>query len=152
LLFGQNKNEKRRTVTMNGKEKEEGIKFNVNFEKLRRIGLLGIVPVVVQDLISRDVLGVGYANEEAIEQMLEEKILVLWSTARKKLWKVGELSGHTFHISEVRVDCAQSSLLCLVVQDEDKGYCHVHDSKGECRKSCFYRRAVDLAGISFEFV
>ena len=60
------------------------------------------------------VLFIGYANEEALETSLRERIAVLWSTSRNELWRKGATSGDVLELAEIRVNCEQNSLLYLV--------------------------------------
>lgn len=92
----------------------------------------GLVPVVVQDYTTRDVLMLAYANKEAAQKTIETGYGHYWSRSRKKLWKKGETSGHFQKVNDVRVDCDQDTLLYLV--DQTGVACHT----GE--KTCFYRQ------------
>jgi phosphoribosyl-AMP cyclohydrolase len=90
----------------------------------------GLIPVVVQDAESKDVLMLAYANEEALEKTLNTGYAHYWSRSRKKLWMKGETSGHTQKIKQVMTDCDYDTLLYVV---EQKGpACHT----GEY--TCFY--------------
>ena len=92
----------------------------------------GLVPVVVQDAESKEVLMVAYANEEALTQTLGTGNAHYWSRSRKKLWMKGETSGNTQRIKEVMVDCDYDALLYVV---EQKGpACHT----GEY--TCFHNK------------
>ncbi|MDX1813246.1 MAG: phosphoribosyl-AMP cyclohydrolase [Candidatus Bathyarchaeia archaeon] len=82
----------------------------------------GLIPVVVQDAVSKEVLMVAYANEEALEKTLRIGYAHYWSRSRKKLWMKGETSGHTQKIKRVVADCDFDTLLYVV---EQKGpACH----------------------------
>ena len=82
----------------------------------------GLIPVVVQDAASKEVLMVAYANEEALEKTLSMGYAHYWSRSRKKLWMKGETSGHTQKIKRVVADCDFDTLLYVV---EQKGpACH----------------------------
>lgn len=95
----------------------------------------GLIPVVVQDANTKEVLMVAYANEEALRKTLATGYAHYWSRSRNKLWMKGETSGNTQKIVEIRVDCDCDTLLYLV---EQKGNaCHT----GE--RSCFFRRLGD---------
>jgi len=90
----------------------------------------GLIPVVVQDAESKEVLMLAYANEEALEKTLNTGYAHYWSRSRKKLWMKGETSGHTQKIKQVITDCDYDTLLYVV---EQKGpACHT----GEY--TCFY--------------
>ncbi len=92
----------------------------------------GLVPVIVQDYNTRDVLMLAYANKEAAQKTIETGYGHYWSRSRKKLWKKGETSGHFQKVHDVRIDCDQDTLLYLVEQIGVA--CHT----GE--KTCFYRQ------------
>jgi phosphoribosyl-AMP cyclohydrolase len=82
----------------------------------------GLIPVVVQDAGSKEVLMVAYANEEALEKTLSTGYAHYWSRSRQKLWMKGETSGHTQKIKKVMADCDHDTLLYVV---EQKGpACH----------------------------
>ena len=74
----------------------------------------GLIPVVVQDQRSGDVLMVAYANAEALDRTAETGLAHFWSRSRGALWKKGETSGHVLAVREVRADCDRDSLLMVV--------------------------------------
>lgn len=92
----------------------------------------GLIPAVVQDAESGDVLMVAWMNEEALRRTLDEGRTVFWSRSRGELWRKGETSGNVQHVREVRYDCDADTLLVRVHPDGPA--CHT----GEW--SCFYRR------------
>lgn len=120
---------------------EEGTELLLDFNKLARIAQAGmpVVPVVVQDADSKEVLIVAYANEQALRHTLERGVATFWSTSRNELWVKGATSGDILKVVEVRVNCEQNSLLYLV-KPLGKGACHTRDVTGQTRRSCFYRR------------
>lgn len=82
----------------------------------------GLIPVVVQDAESKEMLMLAYANEEALEKTLKTGYAHYWSRSRQKLWMKGETSGHTQKIKRVVADCDYDTLLYVV---EQKGpVCH----------------------------
>jgi phosphoribosyl-AMP cyclohydrolase len=82
----------------------------------------GLIPVVVQDADSKEMLMLAYANEEALEKTLKTGYAHYWSRSRQKLWMKGETSGHTQKIKRVVADCDYDTLLYVV---EQKGpVCH----------------------------
>jgi len=92
----------------------------------------GLIPVVVQDVQSKEVLMLAYANEEALEKTLSTGYAHYWSRSRKRLWMKGETSGNTQKIKEVLTDCDYDTLLYVV---EQKGpACHT----GEY--ACFHNK------------
>ncbi len=91
----------------------------------------GLVPVVVQDSTSAEVLMTAWANEEALKLTADSWELTLWSRSRKELWKKGEISGNVMRVIELRIDCDGDTLLAIV---EPAGpACHTG------RRTCFYR-------------
>ncbi len=92
----------------------------------------GLIPVIVQDNESKEVLMLAYANKEALEKTLRTGYANYWSRSRKKLWMKGETSGNTQKIIEVTTDCDYDALLYVV---EQKGpACHT----GEY--TCFHNK------------
>ncbi len=92
----------------------------------------GLIPCIVQEAKSGDVLMVAYMNRESLEHTLEKGESVFWSRSRKKLWHKGETSGNVQKVKELRLDCDGDCLLLKVDQIGDAA-CH----KGY--HSCFYR-------------
>jgi phosphoribosyl-AMP cyclohydrolase len=121
-------------------ELEEGTRLALDFGKLAAVAATGaqVVPVVLQDAASGDVLFIGYANEEALEASLRERIAVLWSTSRNELWRKGSTSGDVLELAYIRVNCEQNSLLYLVRRTTG-GACHTLLPSGAARPSCYYR-------------
>ncbi len=96
----------------------------------------GLVPCVIQDWSSGEVLTLAYMNAEALERTRETGELHLWSRSRGELWRKGATSGHTQAVRALRYDCDADALLALV---EPAGpACHT----GE--RTCFYRGDLDL--------
>jgi phosphoribosyl-AMP cyclohydrolase len=92
----------------------------------------GLIPVVVQDVDSKKVLMLAYANKEALQKTLRTGYAHYWSRSRRKLWMKGETSGHTQKIQKVTTDCDYDTLLYVVNQ---KGpACHT----GEY--TCFFNK------------
>ena len=99
-------------------------------------GADGLVPMVVQDHETRDVLMVAWVNREALAKTIETGKATFWSRSRGKLWTKGESSGHYMKVRELRFDCDLDTLLALV---EPAGpACH------EGYRSCFFRRLEPL--------
>jgi len=124
---------------MNKKDLEEGKKLNLQFNKRG-----GLLPVIVQDNNSLEILMLGYINEEAFQITLKKRLATFWSTSRKEIWTKGETSGDYLSIVDIKVDCDQDAIIYLVKQ-EGKGSCHTKDENGNTRNSCFYRSlSIDL--------
>ncbi len=92
----------------------------------------GLIPAIVQDAASGQILMLAYMNQAAFEKTLETKKATYYSRSRDMLWTKGETSGHAQHVKEIRVDCDLDTVV-LKVEQAGKGACH----KGY--KSCFYR-------------
>ena len=121
-------------------ELEEGLSQRVDWAKLAKVGAVGadVVPVVLQDHSTGEVLFVGYANEQALNATLDRREAVLWSTSRNELWHKGATSGDTLALVDIRVNCEQNSLLYLVRRN-GVGVCHTHGEDGVARPGCYYR-------------
>ena len=93
----------------------------------------GLVPAIVQDAETGDVLMLGFMNEEAYADTWASGTVTFYSRTRGKLWRKGEQSGHTLRVREMRVDCDRDTVL-IRVDAMGPGVCH------EGYRSCFYRR------------
>lgn len=93
----------------------------------------GLLPVIIQDDGTGDVLMLGFMNAEALELTRSTGEVVFFSRSRNKLWKKGESSGHVLKVRDVRVDCDADALL-IRVNPLGPGVCH------EGYRSCFFRR------------
>jgi phosphoribosyl-AMP cyclohydrolase len=127
---------------------EEGMQADLDFGKLAKVAATGtpVIPVVLQDADTLDVLFVGYANADAVEASLAERIAVLWSTSRNELWRKGATSGDVLELVEIRVNCEQNSLLYLVRRTTG-GACHTLLPSGAARPSCYYRTLSDAGTL-----
>ncbi len=92
----------------------------------------GLIPAIIQDAKTKEVLMMGWMNAEALQLTLETGETTFWSRRRKEIWRKGATSGNAQRVVEVRLDCDADTLLMLV---EPAGpACHT----GE--RTCFYRR------------
>jgi phosphoribosyl-AMP cyclohydrolase len=98
VLFDQTELENMMQIPM------EEIKFDAS----------GLIPAIVQDAETKDVLMLAYMNKESLLLTLEKGETVFWSRSRKELWHKGETSGNVQRVVEMRVDCDQDTLLILV--------------------------------------
>jgi len=103
------------------KELLKQIKFNAD----------GLIPAIVQDYKSKDVLMLAYMNQEALGKTIDSGLAHFFSRSRQKLWMKGESSGHVQRIREIRIDCDADAILLKVFQKV--GACHTG------YWSCFYR-------------
>lgn len=94
----------------------------------------GLVPAVIVDDKTNDVLMLGYMNEESYAKTLETKTTWFFSRSRNKLWNKGETSGHFQHVKEIYLDCDQDTILVRV--DQIGPACHTGS------RSCFYTKVL----------
>ena len=102
--------------------------MDLDFKKLD-----GLVPAVIQDAGTGEVLMLGFMNAEAYTATLERGEVTFFSRSRNKLWRKGEQSGHVLRVREIRVDCDADALL-IRVDALGPGVCH------EGYRSCFFRQ------------
>lgn len=76
----------------------------------------GLIPAVVQDVETREVLMLAYMNEEALRRTLQEMRAWYYSRSRQSLWRKGETSGHTQEVINIKFDCDQDAILLTVKQ------------------------------------
>lgn len=93
----------------------------------------GLIPAVVQDDRSGDVLMVGFMNEEALQRTRDTGFATFFSRSRGKLWTKGETSGNRLQVKHILVDCDDDTVLLRVDALGDGVACHT----GE--RSCFFR-------------
>jgi len=91
----------------------------------------GLIPAIVQDYKTKDVLMMAYMNAESLAITLEEQRTCFYSRSRRTLWRKGETSGHVQKIKKIRYDCDKDTLLIEV--EQEGAACHT----GE--RTCFYR-------------
>jgi phosphoribosyl-AMP cyclohydrolase len=94
--------------------------------------LAGLIPAVIQDHRTNEVLMLGFMNAESLALTRRSGEVHFFSRSRNKLWKKGETSGHVLRVKEMRVDCDADSLL-IRVEAVGPGVCH------EGYRSCFFR-------------
>jgi len=104
-------------------------KFNLNLLKFDKQGL---IPAIIQDYKTGEVLMVAYMNKESIKRTLKIGKTCFWSRSRKKFWVKGETSGHFQFIKSICYDCDMDALLFKVRQIGVA--CHTGN------RSCFYRK------------
>ncbi|MDY3250945.1 MAG: bifunctional phosphoribosyl-AMP cyclohydrolase/phosphoribosyl-ATP diphosphatase HisIE [Candidatus Choladocola sp.] len=115
--------------------KEQGITVNTYESSMSwseiQTGNDGLLPVVVQDYKTQEVLMVAYMNQEAFETTIRTGRMTYWSRSRQELWVKGLTSGHYQYVRELRIDCDSDTLLAKVSQVG--AACHTGN------RSCFYR-------------
>lgn len=102
----------------------------------------GLLPAIVQDYETREVLMLAYINELSWEKTLETRTAHYWSRSRQKLWLKGESSGHVQKIHDIYVDCDADTVIFLVEQVGGAA-CHTG------HRSCFHKK-VDGDALTVE--
>jgi len=105
--------------------------MKIDFEKGN-----GLVPVIVQEEETGDVLMLAYMNKEAYQKTLETGKATFWSRSRQKLWLKGQTSGHVQEVKKIYIDCDEDTIL-LKVHQVGGAACHTG------HRSCFYRMMDD---------
>jgi phosphoribosyl-AMP cyclohydrolase len=95
--------------------------------------LNGLIPAVIQDHATREVLMVGFMNQDALDRTMESGFATFFSRTRGALWMKGETSGNKLKVEQILVDCDDDTVLVLVTRLGDGNVCHT----GE--RTCFYR-------------
>lgn len=101
----------------------------LSFEKMS-----GLIPAVIQDVETGEILMLAFQNREAFEKTQETGEVHFFSRSRKKLWKKGETSGNVLKVIEVFVDCDDDSILIKIQHDSDLKVCHTG------ARSCFFKK------------
>ena len=83
--------------------------MKIDFEKMG-----GLVPAIIQDATTKNVLMLGFMNEEAYQKTLDTKHVTFWSRTRQTLWTKGETSGHFLNLVDIKIDCDNDTLLVKV--------------------------------------
>ena len=98
----------------------------VDFEKGN-----GLVPTIVQDYKTKEVLMLAYMSKESLTKTLEGKTTWFYSRSRNELWNKGATSGHFQYVKEIKIDCDNDTILIIV--EQTGAACHTGN------ESCFYR-------------
>jgi phosphoribosyl-AMP cyclohydrolase len=99
----------------------------------------GLIPCIVQDERSGEVLMFAWMNAEAVARTLDTARMTYWSRSRQSFWVKGETSGHIQKLCDLRIDCDRDCLLALVVQEGPA--CHTN------RLTCFFTAIRDGAEV-----
>lgn len=105
----------------------------------------GLIPAIVQDYYSKQVLTVAYMNKESLDITMQEGYTCFWSRSRKELWRKGETSGNRQKVVSITADCDQDALVVEVIKDGPA--CHTG------AESCFFNEiymAEDETPFSYE--
>ena len=97
----------------------------------------GLIPVIVQDFRTAEILMMAYMNEEAYEQTLREGMMTYWSRSRQELWRKGDTSGHYQYVKSLDIDCDRDTILAKV--EQIGAACHTG------HRSCFYTNLASKA-------
>ena len=103
----------------------------------------GVIPAIIQDYSTNDVLMLGYMNKDSISRMLKEGKTCFYSRSRQKFWIKGETSGHYQYVKGIYIDCDMDTVLIKV--EQVGGACH------NGYRSCFYRK-LDNKMETFEII
>ena len=96
--------------------------------------LNGLIPAVIQDAETSEVLMVGFMNDEALAKTRDSGFATFFSRTRNKLWMKGETSGNRLAVTDILVDCDDDTVLVKVKRLGDGNVCHT----GE--RTCFFRK------------
>ena len=92
----------------------------------------GLIPAIIQDVKSNEVLMMAYMNKVSLERTIESGKTCFWSRSRQKYWVKGETSGNIQIVKEILYDCDEDTLL-IKVEQAGSGACHTGN------RTCFYR-------------
>lgn len=121
---------------------EETNELMLDWEKINNISSENhVIPVAVQNILTKEVILVAYINEAALKESIRLKKAVFWSTSRNRLWFKGAESGNTFTLNHIFVNCEQNSLVFQVTPDKGN-ICHT--SYNGVANNCYYRE-LDMA-------
>lgn len=119
----------------------DSVKFNLFRSSLPfssfKLNEDGLIPVIVQDFRTAEILMMAYMNEEAYEQTLREGMMTYWSRSRQELWRKGDTSGHYQYVKSLDIDCDRDTILAKVEQIGSA--CHTG------HRSCFYTNLASKA-------
>lgn len=116
---------------------EETNELMLDWEKINKITSENhVIPVAVQNILTKEVILVAYINEAALKESIRLKKAVFWSTSRNQLWFKGSESGNTFTLNHIFVNCEQNSLVFQVTPDKGN-ICHT--SYNGVANNCYYR-------------
>ena len=93
----------------------------------------GLIPAIIQDVKSSEVLMMAYMNKVSLEKTIEGGRTCFWSRSRQQFWIKGETSGNVQHVKEIYYDCDEDTLL-IKVDQVGTGACHTGN------RTCFFRK------------
>ena len=119
----------------------DSVKFNLFRSSLSfssfKLNEDGLIPVIVQDFRTAEILMLAYMNEKAYEQTLREGMMTYWSRSRQELWRKGDTSGHYQYVKSLDIDCDRDTILAKV--EQIGAACHTG------HRSCFYTNLASKA-------
>jgi phosphoribosyl-ATP pyrophosphohydrolase/phosphoribosyl-AMP cyclohydrolase len=104
----------------------------------------GLIPAIIQDADSYQILMLGYMNEEALQKTLDEERVTFYSRSKQRLWTKGETSGNYLNLIDIQPDCDNDTLLILA--DPEGPACHTGDT------SCFHEKEFKPAADTLSFL
>ncbi|MDW8801163.1 phosphoribosyl-AMP cyclohydrolase [Clostridium sp. A1-XYC3] len=108
---------------------------NISNNNLKEVDFnKGLIPVIIQDYESKEVLMLAYMNKESLNRTLETGTTWFWSRSRNKYWNKGATSGHFQHVKSISIDCDGDTLLIKV--EQVGAACHTGS------RTCFYREII----------
>ncbi|MFA6457893.1 MAG: phosphoribosyl-AMP cyclohydrolase [Patescibacteria group bacterium] len=108
----------------------------MNALKLDFAKMGGLIPAVVQDIETGEILMLAFQNQEAFDQTVATKEAHFFSRSRQKLWKKGETSGNVLRVVGVLADCDDDSIIIKVAHDANLKVCHTG------ARSCFFKKVL----------
>ena len=99
---------------------------NLDFDKMD-----GLIPCILQHAFSSEILMVGFMNDEAWKETCESGIFTIYRRTLGRVWKLNEEEGFYFHVTRIRVDCDEDTVICETVPN--------HPVCGKGYNSCFYK-------------
>lgn len=108
--------------------------YNNNIKELK-FNKDGLIPAVIQDYYTKEVLTVAYMNSESLEITIKERKTCFYSRSRKELWRKGETSGNFQHVVSIKSDCDNDSLVIEVIKDGPA----CHTGTESCFKNLIFR-------------
>lgn len=103
----------------------------------------GLIPAIVVDSVSKQVLTLAYMNKESLEISINEKRTCFWSRSRQELWRKGETSGNVQHIVSITADCDKDALVVEV--NKEGPACHTGS------ESCFFNSVLESENTAFSY-
>lgn len=114
----------------------------MEFLKTIKFDSNGLIPAVIQDKRTKEILMLAYMNECSLKQTIETKKATFWSRSRQELWVKGETSGNFLNVEEIKLDCDNDALVLFVIPEGSA--CHTGN------RSCFFKKISDGTAVASE--